>query len=740
MAKDNNKKSFTLRKLSKDVTRLNKLSKDLLDSASNSDTTRRDDTLNRYMDDVNEIVNNDFKRMTAYSSDDLSSFLLDFFKKSSDGSDGFNINSLEDVFENDSSGLLQQFQGKFQSELMVLEDLEAVTSQFHELQEAIEIFRDSILSADENSNTISRELLFQTKNAGDESVSYQHTAEAVEKEHKLLKKLKSHIVPNTLKFGKYYVYTVPYEHIYTKFATKKNQDSVKESSGELSYEPVTESFVNDFMESNDIDVKKMNRVQKKKAIDVANEFLSSVSVINDDLSLPVMENSQEVAALLEMELSKSTKKSKKTSVTTDGVLDVDAGQNNGKMDADFSNINGCYVKLIDPRKMIPVRVLEQTLGYYYIHEEPTTKNRSPFSSNFKIDLTKGYSKKEDDFIDRISEKIVKSFNKPFLEKNIKFKKSIAAAIIHNDIYKKNIKFQFIPAEHITEFKVNEDENDEGRSVLLGSLFYAKLYLALLLFNMITILSKSNDQRLYYISSSGIDKNIANKVQSAARQIKAREMNYSDLFNYKSMVSKVGSGRDAYIPTGPDDRRAIGFDILAGQNVELYSELMTMLKTSALNSTGVPAVIMNYINEADYAKSIVMGNLRFLGRTVSLQVDFNDAATELYKKIFKYSSTLSEEVIAGFTFKLARPRTLDANNLVELTNNADALAKFMANSIMGENSDMTDLDNMTKDLAVKKYLKELTSMLGWTEFEEIFEDARVEAVKIVAERKAQEETA
>lgn len=735
MAREEKNKPISISRLRRDVNKLNKLSKDLMDSATNSDTTKRDESLNNYMKEIEDIISVDFKKMTAYSSDDISLFLLDFLRGEGDDPTAFNFNQIEDIFENDSSGLLQQFQNKFQSELMLLEDLNIITAQFNELQEAIDITRDSILNADDNSNSISRELVFQTNTSGSDSTSYVETAEAIEKEFKLLKKIKSHIVPNTLKYGKYFVYTVPYEYVYTRYANKQNrQGIVTESSFITPLESVTESFVSDFMKSTGIDSRKMKAADKKNAVDAANEFFGAVSVIEDDVTIPVVENAQEIKALMDLETSKNLKKANVNKPTADGVVDVDPTKTK---DNDFSEVKGCYVKLIDPRKIIPVRILEQTIGYYYIHDEPSTKNRSPFSSNFRIDLTKGYAKKEDDFVDKLAGKIVKSFNKPFLEKNAKFKKSIASAIMHNDIYKKNIKFQFIPAEHITEFKVNENADDEGTSILIGSVFYAKLYLALLLFNMITILSKSNDQRLYYIHSSGIDKNIANKVQSAARQIKSREMNYSDLFNYKSMVSKVGAGRDAYIPVGTDDRRGISFDILAGQDVELYSELMNTLKTSAINSTGVPSVVMNYVNEADYAKSIVMGNLRFLARVMSLQVDFNESITELYKKIFRYSSTLEEEVIHGFTFKLAKPRSLDATNMAELINNSDALAKFIVDNLMGENSDMDDLDNKAKDITTKKIIRQITSMLGWSNFEEIYEESIIEAKKVLENRKARE---
>lgn len=740
------KKKITIRGIGgfkQDMNRMNKLSRTLLDSATNSDTSKRDAKLDGYIDALEEIISADFKRMSIYSSEDLSKFLVDFLQTDSEKKGSFNLSSIEDIFENESNGLMSQFQNKFQSDLLLFEELSSVTSQFYELQEAIDVTRDSILTADEQSNSISRELLFPSRGNGDNVTSNIAIVEQMEKENKIFKKIKSHIVPNTLRYGRYYVYTVPYSYIYTKHAEKKARLGITTATEAMDIASITldtqdtviESFVKEYAEKNDIDLTKVSAKTKREVKDTLKEYMEAFTIEEDDIPLPVMENAQEIEYLMDAETKKSmAKASRVNKAVNDGVYDPTKMK---KSDTDYSNVVGCYMKLIDPRKMIPVEILDQVVGYYYIHEQPTTKNRSPFSSSFRIDLTKGYAKKEDNFIDQLSDKIVKSFNKPFLEKNIKFKKSIAAALTHGDVKNKNIRFQFIPVEYVTEFKINEDENGKGTSMIQGSLFYAKLYLALLYFNMITILSKSNDQRLYYIHQSGVDKNIAKKVQNAAREIKAREMNYSDLFNYKSMVSKVGAGRDAFIPVGTDDRRAISFDILAGQAVELHSDLMTMLKTSAINTTGVPSVIMNYVNEADYAKSIVMGNLRHLARVVGYQVDFNEGLTDLYRKLLRFSTTLEEDVIDTFEFKLAKPRSLDATNLVEILNNSVSLSQQITESMMGENSNPTDTDNKAKDLTQKKILKSMTTMIPWAEYDEILHESYIEAKKLLEATKDQE---
>ena len=69
---------------------------------------------------------------------------------------------------------------------------------------------------------------------------------------------------------------------------------------------------------------------------------------------------------------------------------------------------------------------------------------------------------------------------------MKFKKMIVEALNYYKLNNRKIKFQFIPKEYIVEFKINEDENDRGRSIVENSLFYAKLYLMILLFKIMTI--------------------------------------------------------------------------------------------------------------------------------------------------------------------------------------------------------------------------------------------------------------
>ena len=199
----------------------------------------------------------------------------------------------------------------------------------------------------------------------------------------------------------------------------------------------------------------------------------------------------------------------------------------------------------------------------------------------------------------LAKSIVDSFGKEFLKENAKFKETIVEALQYYNLNEKRIKFQYIPIEYVQEFKIDEDEDENGQSMIKKSLFYAKLYLMLLLFKIMSIILNSNDQKVNYIKTSGIDKNLANKVQEIARIKQSRQINMYDLFNYTTLINKVGNGSEMYVPTGRSGERPIETDILSGQEVQLNSELLEMLKNAYILGTGVPAAIVNYLQEADW---------------------------------------------------------------------------------------------------------------------------------------------
>ena len=564
MAKDDKvPKKDAQKNNSKVIKSLQKLNQTFTDFVSDmrynttGSSLEREKELERLNAGIDNILHKEIADMGEFTGQDVSTFLYKLLNDH-ERERGSNIKSAEDIFTSqDGQTVIQFFYERYKNRNLLYEDLNMVSEQLFQLNEAIMATRDAIVTSDDMSKLVSRQLDFHNNTlVNNEKDNYIATVEAMEKEHKLLLKLKDHIIPKTLTYGSYFVYTVPYSKLFEGFEKKKQEDAAKNPTfkttktteaaslvTESGIELIDESFITDFKKDNNIPT-----VDVKKVVTEVNEYLSNITIIKNEMGIPVVEGvdisaladhldmDENLASAMKDVKKKSKDKGKdKGNVTySDGTVDLKIKT------SDFSGVSGCYIKTLDPRKVIPIKIMDTVLGYYYLHEAPMQMKTS-FTTNITIGpssskmFSSGPEQLEHQFLSRITDRIVKSFDKKFLETNVQFKELILNCLRYNDLYKKQIKFEFIPVDYITEFKINEDENGNGVSVLYRSLFYAKLYLAILIFKMITIITRSTDTRIYYVKNSGFDQDITNQLQQTARSIKEKQINFMDLMSYQSIV-------------------------------------------------------------------------------------------------------------------------------------------------------------------------------------------------------------
>jgi hypothetical protein len=721
------------------------------------------DTLNTKFQ---SLLHNEIDSLTQKDEEDVTSFINKLY--STDKKSTAVSNLLDNQFLSMTGDEAQTMQGfmyeAYRNRLLEQSDLHEVASQLIELNEAILITRDAIISADVVEGRMSRTLKFD-KLDKDDADNAIPIIESVEKRFQLLEKIKNFIIPKTLEYGEYYVYVIPYSRIFNDFMKTKNIDP---RTGKLYRETSLYESVSDDSKRKDRNKSKnkskftedlyteyvshlpsseKTKVDKAKFTEDVDNMLKNITICNDSVPLPVVEEGY--ASLNEYMTeyvsesgdtafteAKTARKNKQTADsffnkiinddTKDGITFVDdTKKKRSKTKDDFSDIKDCYVKLIDPTKIIPIKIMNQVIGYYYIQAEDIT----PLSG--MISSTLYYSKfdensKQQTIIDSIAKRIVDCFDKDFLKDNLKFKETIVEAINYYNLNEKRLKFQFIPVEFIQPFKIDQDEDGNGQSMIKKSLFYAKLYLMLLLFKIMSIILNSNDQKVNYIRSSGIDKNLANKVQEIARIKQSRQINMYDLFNYTTLINKVGNGTEMYVPTGRSNERPIETEILSGQDVQLNSDLLEMLKNSYILGTGVPAAIVNYLNEAEFAKVVEQNNTKFNGRVVNYQLDFNSSITDLYKKIMRWSTNIPEQLVDNFEFTLQPPKTVATNAKAEAINNFNQLVDFVTAILYDDPSQSEDMDIAKKIRAFKRlYAEEQLPMLNMDKIMELYEKAEME---------------
>lgn len=709
-----------------------------------TDRTSDVDSLN---DKFQSILSNELTGITGKEGNDITSFLSQVVSADNKYRAGEDIlnNQFNDLTGNEYSSMQSFIYDAYRNRLLQQSDLHEVSSQLIELSEAIMITRDAIISADTVEGRLNRSITFENID-DDEIDNYNSIVENMENKFQLLEKIKNFIIPKTLEYGEYYVYIVPYSELFNKFQQQKtrnvtntgilrrfNESTVLEGFNDTKKEnKLTEldMFLEDcynkyhIRENGKYSDKKSsdNRINKDEFKSDLKNIMENIIISTDDIPIPFLEEGLESIEYINNQHNNVVtedntlfKKVIKSNKTDGGVKISKKGE--------FDDIGDCYVKMIEPTKIIPIKIMNTILGYYYVQDEDITPLSGAVSSSLYFSRFNEHSRQQT-IIDSLAERVVQQFNKPFLKNNLKFKEAIVDCFNYYNLNENRVKMQFIPAEYIVRFKIDEDIDGNGTSMIKKSLFYAKLYLMILLFKIMSIIMYSNDQKINYIKQSGLDKNLANRVQEIARLQQSRQINISDLFSYTTLINKVGNGNAVYMPTGRSGERPIETEILSGQDIQLNNDLLEMLKNAYITGTGVPAAILNYLNEADYAKTVEQNNSKFNARVINYQLDFNPIITDMYKRIMKWSTNIGEEKISNFNFTLTQPRSATANAKAELISQFNTMAEFLTGLLYPDPGQAENPDNLNAEIREfkKLYAREQLPMINFDDIEEMINKA------------------
>lgn len=694
-----------------------------------------------------DIISKELKSLTAKADGNVSAFLDQLYADSQKRGSNY-VRNLENIFSSGQSQAQSILTEAYRNKMIKRADIREVASQLNELREAINITRDAIVSSNMVDGSICRSIAIDHANK-DDTDNYKSIIEKMEEKFKLHKSIKNFIVPQTLEQGEYYAYVIPYDKIFSDFMKDKDKivsgmygESVtvlEHASGiDIATRPhggeppkkqaknaVIDRLFGYVSESTKSALDGADAIKRyKQGIE---SIIDNISVCNDPVSIAVLEEgpSAIAASINEMKFMQEYGDSDTPKNPFNEINGIDSGVSDVSKDKEkykFDETKDCYLKFIDSLHMVPVKIMSKTIGYYYIQDDELITS---VPSNYFIDYSE---KREPTLVNAIVDEVISSFDKKFLKENIKFRSIIAEAIQYYNLNERKIKFQFIPAEYIIAFKINEDENGNGTSVIEPALFYAKLYLLLLLFKMVSIVSSSNDTKVHYIKSSGIDKNVANTVQEVARKMQSRQVNLTDMFSYTTLINKVGNGNELFIPTGRSNERGIETEILAGQDIQLNSELMELLRNGYISATGVPAVIMNSINESEFAKTIELGNTRFEERVVSEQIDFNGPITELYRALMKYTTNIPDGVISNTRFEFQSPKHNGSQITSELLGNFDTLYQFAVSLVFSQEEVNDESGGSTYLLRTFKRLlaQEKLPVINVERISQLAEQARIES--------------
>ena len=688
-----------------------------------------------------------------------------------------------ELFTKNINDIFSYFQDIYRNKFIEMTDLKFIAKFIPALGEAVKTVLDAVVASDNVAETINFKIELPAGISKEDETAITNEIKRMEKEINLRKKLKDIVYKKTLVTGMHYVYAVSYNRIFEEYDVIKkkhhkdlkntphgnfvemrnlNIKSVAKESGysyllgdNIDITPAMENVRDLLTKSEAVNSKGVgNHLSNAEVTETMTTFYESLPQITFEHTPILMDAYDEASVVMESDGAYEAFQSARTRKTNSGkylntkmeinplelkVPDGTVGQDHTPRPSKF-NIDGTYVKYIDPKQLIPLKVFDQVIGYYLIHPK-AKKNKNSVGEVSGINsigntlfsaVNIGEAKKNDAvqrIVDTISDGILNNFDNRFATKNAEYKKLIADVIIANGLTEKDYNIQFIPESDIIPFIIQENEEGFGESILTDSLFPAKLLLSMLVTRMLNYINKTGNRTIAHVHRSPINSLDHNHIQQVIRDIQEQDVTFNDLLSPNLVFNKFNRDGNMVIPTSRNGDKIVEFEIQEGQQIDMNPEYEKELENMAILGTGVPSVIMEYAGSADFAKQLVSANIKFAGRVATLQSDLEGPTTELYRKLC-LNSHLTEEQKAicaqSLEIKLPRPRVLLNSNNSDYISNIVQVAEALADLILGRDS-ITNTELYPNGQRIKEKLMRLiveheSPFFDWEEFDKMMKEA------------------
>lgn len=734
---------------------IDKLSNDISKDVNNNTS----DTLDEIYDEFNKTLNDSLKKFNTSIFDSNG-----FLKRIENINVGDKNN--QDLLKNIINSMRVDYadvQSLNRSEILIKRDLENICSQMPEMRTVISIIRDAIVECNIATGELSRSYIFENNSS---ELNDSKVLE-IERAYDLLIAIKNYIIPRTLMTGETYILVVPYSKLFAEIDAIKNrlsygtaatpQSAAKPSALKENHSIYSEQNLKIMMESVSQITKKDSEDTYKVEKNSSSVSQSSIDNMSKEYMKSILENIRviDTSSLFVEEMGedgfvkyfsevyeniKSKSKPMAESELFNGITDQ-FQVNDGLVDEKkYQDIKGCYIKYLNGLQVVPIRMDRKIIGYYYITTSMDLAI-NPAQPSGIVDLSFQHYTKDKNLVENLTKIIIQAFDKKMLETNIKLKNEIAEIVMNHKFSQGRLSFVFIPETDIIRMAINEDENGRGHSVLEPTLFPARMYLMLTLYNMLYILN-NNTTRVHYIKSSGLNKDYASQIQRVMRKFQSRRITIDDIYTYSGVLNKVGGMGEMVLPTGRGDYKALETDTIPAADMPLNTEFLEMQRKEAISGTGVPyTMITDAIESTDFAINVRMANARFLSTISGYKIDFNKCLTNLYQRLLKYNTDLDDTVIVSFKFSFnpARHQELAIDN--ELIQGFNGLVE-MIQSVYYPNSELQDENGQPslKQIKLRRKLAEkFLPQLDFESLEEIIKQVDTETAsdKLVAKANSTE---
>jgi hypothetical protein len=622
------------------------------------------------------------------------------------------------------------------------DDYSLIYSYIPQLAECINVFRDCIMSPDDLTKNSLNVLYKNLVAKSDTNNDVVKNLNKIIKKYDLNTKGKN-VILNTLKLGDFFVAVLKYDEEFNKML-------LTEDNGDLFIEDDSDKFklINEDIEI-DEDFKYVAGVIKEDMLESAKGTgeKPEVSKLYSDLQGDIAKilnnnvkfNDDPRKSLVNLKSSDFDKLNK----TRQKRSEVD-----GEEYTDFG-ISGSVIRMLQPDSVIKLEVDGINFGYIYIEKTDdfdTAINRQNAIGDFfnsRTDIEKSKSEDREDVIANIFIKgISKKIDNDLIKDSKEFKDYIYTLLKQKYITEKAVKITYLTPDEVVHFMTDTDEM-YGQSKLSRSLFFAKLYLATLITELMQKISRGRDKRLVYVET-GLDDDIEGVIQGVVKDIKSKEIQTDVLKSITTILNSIGTFDDYYIPL-VDGEKPLDFDTLQGMDVDADNEFLQFLLKSAIGGTGVPVNYIDATQEVDFARTLAMQNSTFVRTIVSDQATLSESFSKLVRILYKneYMSDIKEDKEGkkeGDNKKLAdyqnidlddihvvfpAPISLNLTNVNDQINNSSQTLDFITGIYVDEN----DVDSSNKKLKFRqKVVRELLPNIDWDKMDKLFEESEMDSTE------------
>lgn len=214
-----------------------------------------------------------------------------------------------------------------------------------------------------------------------------------------------------------------------------------------------------------------------------------------------------------------------------------------------------------------------------------------------------------------------------------FNSIIFSLIKDNYITKREIRITYVPA-HMMVYFAHEIDQDSGIgvSVFQNGLFFAHIYVAALITNLMIAIAKSADREQVNVEV-GSHGRIEATVQKVMRTLQTKRASIDSIGNFDTIMRTIGTFQ-RMISLRHNGTPLIELETIPGQDVDLENSLMDKALKSFINSFYVPSSAINQLDEGEYARSITLQNALFLDKIVMMQLQYQQCYSKFIRILIR----------------------------------------------------------------------------------------------------------